>query len=517
MSEIIGLLKKGTSSQKKIYLKYIENRTSNVITYKAFKRENVELLELKKYVSKMREDNYLTKSEVNNIFKYLVNNLKYSKYSNVKNLVKIIKQFREEILYKMSDLNDYEKNTFNSLKHILFHIDLLRELIARKINVNYDSLDRTIKFENLIKEIINKDNIDYPNKAISLIIENIEILNHHDHKGRTFNHLLYDAILNSRINEHKKSLVYYKEILNFIVNIKSLNIDKNLLIDLFKLDSSTIEYGNALDNKIFDFKYDEKTGRYLLTDDFIVSIDNEGTKRYDDALSIEKTPYGSYILGIHITDLPSLGIYVNELLGYKNNINPNKMKASLEEFQKKNALSIFVEISRDGLIINYKLLKTRIEVDRNLLYDDFSKIITSDSSKNELTETSMNLISLYSVIKNEKLPKEPNINNIAELIVEKYMLLYGCIIGDMFAKKNIPGLYLNGENNLFSLDKTCYNAGFDNFDMYSRSTSPIYDNPSLLSQYLIHECILKTMSPRGKENLKCILKPIVDDMNKKRK
>lgn len=517
MSNIVGLLKKDNSSQKKIYAKYIENNTLNQITYKTFKRENIELLELKKYVNKMGEDDYLTKGEVNNIFRYLVNNLKYSKYSNIKSLVKILKKFREEILIKINGLNEYEKNTFNSLKHILFHIDLLKELIARKINLNYESLDKIIKFENLVKNIINKDNIENPNKAISLITQNIEILNYHDHKGRTFNNLLYDAILYAKINEHEKSLIYYRDILNFIVNIDSLNIDKKLLFDIFELDNSKIEYGSALDDKIFDLKYDDKTGRYLLTNEFIISIDNDDTKRFDDALSIEKTAYGSYILGIHITDLPSLGIYVNEILNSKCNINLNKMKASLEEFQKKNALSIFVEVSSEGIIINYRLLKTRIEVDRNLVYDDFSKIITSENSRPELTETAMNLMNLYSVIKNEKLPNKPNINNLAKLIVEKYMLLYGCIVGDIFAQKNIPGLYLNGENNLFSLDKSNYNAGFDNFDMYSRSTSPIYDNPSLLSQYLIHECVLKSMTTRGKENLKYILTPIVNEMNKKRK
>ena len=514
---VVDLLKKGNLTQKKLYTKYTENQVGEILSYKTFKRENIELLEFKKYVNDMNEYNYLTKGEVNKIFKYLVNNLKYSKYSNIKKLVEIINEFRREILYKISVLNDYEKNTFNSLKHIFFHLDLLKDLIGKKNNISFELLDKIIKFEDLIKKIINKNNIDSPNKTIALIIENMDLLNYHDHKGRTFNDLLYAAILNAKINNHKKALKYYKEILKFIVNIKTLNIDKKSLSALFKSDDFNIEYGSALDNKILGLKYDKKIDRYLLTNEFIVSIDNKDTKRFDDALSIEQTPYYSYILGIHITDLPSLGIYVNEMLNYKCNITSSKMKASLVEFQKKNALSIFVEISNDGFIINYKLLKTKIEVDRNLLYDDFSKIITGESSRPELEETAMNLINLYSKLKNEKLPKKPNINNIAKVLVEKYMLLYGCIIGDMFANKNITGLYLNGKNNLFSLDKSNYDAGFDNFDIYSRSTSPIYDNPSLLNQYLIHKCILENMSEEENENLKKVLTPVVDNINKKRK
>lgn len=517
MQSIVGLLKKGTLSQKKVYAKYLENQMGEGLPYKSFKRESIELLELKKYVINMGEDDYLTKGEVNNIFRYLVNNLKYSKYSNIKNLVKVLREFREEILYKIDRLEENEKNTLNSLKHILFHIDLLKELIARKINLNYESLDKIIKFENLIKEIINKDKVNDANKVIALIIDNIEILNYHDHKGRTFNDLLYNAILNSKLNDHTELLKYYREILNFILNIKRLNLSEDMLLGLFELERPKIEYGNALNNKIFDLKYDEKTGRYLLTNEFIISIDNEDTKRYDDALSIETTPYGSYILGIHITDLPSLGIYVSEILNYEKNISPSKMKASLEEFQKKNALTIFVEISKEGFIVNYKLLKTRIEVDRNLIYDDFSKILSDKGSRPELTETVINLTSLYNVLENDKLPKNPNINSIAVAIVKKHMLLYGCIVGNIFAENKIPGLYLNEANNLYSLDKSNYNAGFETFDMYSRSTSPMYDNPSLLNQYLIHECVFKSMSLQNKERLCYVLAPIVDDINRKRK
>ena len=254
MSEIIGLLKKGVTSQKKIYAKYCENyRGTELLTYKNFKRDSVELLELKKYVKTMQEDNYLTKTEINNIFKYLTNNLKYSKYSNVKKIVKILKEFKTEIKVKQDNLRDNEKNTYNSLIQISYHINLLRELVAKKISLNYHELDNVIKFENLMKEIINKNDVCEANKSIGLIMDNLEILSHHDHKGRTFNDLIHDAILYARLNDNKKLLEYYNEILKFIINIKCLKIDKEGLFDLFEIEVDKIEYGSALNNKIFDF------------------------------------------------------------------------------------------------------------------------------------------------------------------------------------------------------------------------------------------------------------------------
>lgn len=517
MSEIIGLLKKGVTSQKKIYAKYCENyRGTELLTYKNFKRDSVELLELKKYVKTMQEDNYLTKTEINNIFKYLTNNLKYSKYSNVKKIVKILKEFKTEIKAKQDNLHDNEKNTYNSLVHISYHINLLRELVAKKISLNYRELDSVIKFENLMKEIINKNDICEANKSIGLIMDNLEILSYHDHKGRTFNDLIHDAILYAKLNDNKNLLEYYSEILKFIINIKCLKIDKDGLLDLFEIEADKIEYGSALNNKIFDLKFDSRTGRYLLTDEFIISVDNEDTKKIDDALSIETTPYGSYILGIHVTDVPSLGMYANEILNNGSGICASKMKASLEEFQKKNAITIFVEISKQGFILNYRALQTRIEVDRNLLYDDFAKILSEGDVKPGLSETVMNLTDLYNIVENEKLPKYPNINNIAKLLVKKYMLLYGCITSDIFNINKIPGIYLDGESNLYTLDKSKYDAGFTSFDSYSKSTSPLYDRSSLINQFLMQECVFKQMSSINKERLQYVLVPVVDDINKKK-
>ena len=519
MANIVDLLKKGVSSQKKIHNKYVENLLGESLPYKEFKRKNIELLEFKQYLENINYNNYLTKKEINNIFRYFNNNLKSKKYSDVKKILYIIDDITDNVKIKLNQYGDDEIIS-DSLNHILNHIKLLKELLAVRLNYDYKSLDMTIKFESLIKTIINKDNIKDVDKIIAIIFDNIELLNYHDHKYRTFSVLLYDAIINAKINNHEKLIAYYREIVNFIINIKSLNMDKEKIMSALDIKDYGIVDKSALEEKIANLHYDSRSDRYLLEDDFIISIDNSDTRKIDDALSIENTRYGSYILGIHITDVYSLGLFTNELLNIqRSSENINKIKASLEEFQKKNAISLFVEITNNGLIRDYKILKTRIEVNRNLLYGDVSNILSSSCTNQELSKTLINLVNLYNIVDNDKFPKYPNISNIPHLLVNKYMLLYGCIISEYFIENNIPGIYLEGNNrkNLYTLEKSNYETGFCDFDTYCKTTSPIYDNSSLLCQLVMHKCVFNESSNEEKQVLKYNLQPYVNALNRKHK
>lgn len=517
MVNITDYLKKGDYSQKKIYSKYTENQIGNSLSYKKFKRKNIELLEFKKYIEDMNNFDYLTKGEINNIFRYLSKNLKSSKYNDIKEIVTILKDIRKIILDKMKNLQENEKNICECLTYILSQIEILNDLIANKINLEYDSLNKTIAFENLIRKIISKENMDNIGYVFVLVYDNVELLNFHDHKNRSFSNLLCDAILNAKLNNHIELFNYYKEIVNFILNIKGLNLDAKKLLNALDINEVEVEYGHALDDKIFNLKFDSKTGRYLLKDDYIISIDSDGTNKIDDALSIEKTAYGSYILGIHISDVYSLGIFANEMLKDKNSIDcVNKVKASLDEYRKRNTISLFIEISKSGIPKDYRLLKTRLEVDKNLLNEDVAKILCDKQVKPELSETIRNLADLYNIVENNKFPKYPSVKNMGDLIIKKYMLLYGCIISTLFSKNNVPAIYLNGEDKMFSVEEKNYDAGFSEYNTYSKATAPIYDKVSLINQYILHHCIFESASSLEKIKLQYILTPIVDDLNKKR-
>ena len=69
MVGIIDSFRSGVPSSKQLYSKY----SSDGITYKKFKKQFCDIIEIKKYILSMNNEDYLAKKEVHNIFKYLNN------------------------------------------------------------------------------------------------------------------------------------------------------------------------------------------------------------------------------------------------------------------------------------------------------------------------------------------------------------------------------------------------------------------------------------------------------------
>ena len=197
---------------------------------------------------------------------------------------------------------------------------------------------------------------------------------------------------------------------------------------------------------------------------------------------------GSYILGIHIADVYSLGITPATPTSIE-----AKSRASLKQNIDKNAISLFVEVSNTGLIVDRKILMTTINVNNNLLYDDVSKIF-SNKSNDKLHQTVVDLIGLYNIVDNSKLPEFPGPSAIAHALVQKYMLLYGCVASKIATEKNYPILFNASDNKVseVTLDEVHINTGFidNNLTTYARFTSPIWDVRSFINQASICECIL---------------------------
>ena len=519
MSSVINLFKRGIPSQKKFYSKIKENRSDLAdLSYKQFKKRNVELPELKQEFLQMDRYNYLSNAEIHNIFRYLSCNLKYGKYSTLKNIIDTLNGTKDAIIEKRKNLNDpLDIELANSLDNITSHILMLKNQIASSFNFDNIELENAIKFEFVAKKILNPD--DYKEYNIVWnILENLEILSYHDIKNRTFSDLLYKYILHAKISSNIEKLNYFKSLLTYINNIKTINISPDVY-ELLNMDFD-IKYDkkSMLNEKIYNLDIDERTGRYLIND-FIVSIDNDNTVKIDDALSIEKTNVGTYLVGIHITDVYSLGIFANELLNCeRTKEHVSKIKGSLIEFQKKNCISLFLEINNQGVVLNHKLLLTKLEVDRNLIYNDVSKIIAQNPDS-ELSKTIINLTDLYNIIDNNKFPLYPNLNTLPHLIVNKLMVLYGCVVSDEFYKKDVPGLHLSGRDhdNVYTVGQATYDTGFKDYKTYSKATKPLYDQSSVLCQYIMHRCIFNRISQIQKNELTLRMEKVADQLNRKSK
>ena len=139
------------------------------------------------------------------------------------------------------------------------------------------------------------------------------------------------------------------------------------------------------------------SGRLDLRSKTIFTIDGPTAKDLDDAVSIEMLPNGNYLLGVHIADVSH---YVKED-GYLdkealkrgtsvyliNRVVPMLPKAlsngscSLNEGEDKLTLSCFMEIDKEGVVVEHSIQESIIRSSARLVYDDVSNILEKEDAK----------------------------------------------------------------------------------------------------------------------------------------
>ena len=139
------------------------------------------------------------------------------------------------------------------------------------------------------------------------------------------------------------------------------------------------------------------SGRLDLRSKTIFTIDGPTAKDLDDAVSIEMLPNGNYLLGVHIADVSH---YVKED-GYLdkealkrgtsvyliNRVVPMLPKAlsngscSLNAGEDKLTLSCFMEIDKEGVVVEHSIQESIIRSSARLVYDDVSNILEKEDAK----------------------------------------------------------------------------------------------------------------------------------------
>ena len=495
----LKLFKYNIPNQKRAFKKCIEIPEYRKLSYRSFKTKNIELDILSNYIACLRfGKEELDKGQVQNLFRYLAKNIHGSNTHDVKKVMFRLYDLETLIANEITDL-EKENNThvIQNLDMLLHELKVLKKIIIDGAKDKSKNLEKEIQFEALARQLIYPTT--YEDSILTTLYYNSGTLNNSPNNSRVFSDLFYKAILDSNVKNDFERKKYYRLLGNYIMETNLLRLDKKI-INILGLRKESNRFTSSLDQKIKKMEKDEKTGRYYV-DDYIVTFDNNTTSRYDDALSIEQTPTGSYILGIHIADVHALNLnpFIRE--------NPKdaleyKSKCSLKEFCEKNAISLFIEINQQGLIVDKSFLMTKVEVNNNLYYEDVPKLMNrKDDKNNPLRNTIVNLMGLYMIIKNDKLPVFPAPKDMAHSIVHKYMLLYGCIASKYAEEKNIPILF-RGEDKYVSINKTIYDAGFNEFETYSRITSPIWDIEAEANQLALCECIFNKITNREKHNMK---------------
>jgi len=202
--------------------------------------------------------------------------------------------------------------------------------------------------------------------------------------------------------------------------------------------------------------------------------------------------------------------------------------ASLKQNEIKNTVSLFIQIDKDGIIESYKLIPAKVNVNYNMKFSELEKIYLGTEEnystgffklkpeqQKVLLEKLNLLFELYIILENKHLTSFPTLTNLASVIVSKFMMLYGCIVSNYFLDNSLPYIYLNGNNSKyeFSMTNKGYDTGFDSYYSYGRTTSPIIDKASCVSQILIHKCYFNNPNDRELGKYEKLLKPMANKLN----
>lgn len=461
------------------------------LTYRKFKKSNVELEAISRYILNMHEeDDILTKKQLEVMFGYLGREIKGSAYKEIKNVFIDLNKLKLSVFEKINNLD--EEKDINLIENLLLinnQIDVLKNVLISPLLIQDKNIEKKLEFEVLLDQLIDPDTYDDLN-LITTLFENTGNFYSSNDNPRKFNDALRYNVRKYLSEGNMERIHYYKRLVNYLTQFNIISVDKKILCSLGLNSKGSREYSSKLDEKIQNMYKDSNTGKYLISD-FVVTIDNKSTQNFDDAFSIEKTANNTYILGIHIADLTNSDIQICDFINSEK-IAEIRRNSTLRENEPKPAVSLYLEISRDGFIIDKRMLFSKLTVNKNLLYDDFAKIITNKNS-NKMYETLINLIGLYNVVKNDKLPQFPTASQMAHSIVHKYMLLYGCIVSDDAKKKNCPLLYVgvDGSSSYVTLEPIEYDCGFENYSSYSKLTKPMLDVQSVVNQKAYCECVLR--------------------------
>lgn len=388
---------------------------------------------------------------------------------DIKNL-----DYLEETLKKFPDIVNIKNNEGKTILSVIvdeYLKETLKDEINRDVIMYYKNALFLVKHQKQF--VFNTKDRNYSNKRISKSLSKL----HYQEK-------IY--------KERKKSLMNLKDLVN---SAEKEKICINKLLETYNINTT---FPMRIEDEINQLAKDTSSSLYperITIDDYIITIDGEGTKEIDDAVSIRKLENGNYLLGVHIASVLGYLSYnskaVNEAISRGNSIYIHGSntyadrpiykglipifpygfsleRASLIQEKPRLSNSYFFEIDNKGEIVDCKFKKTVITSNKKCTYQEINNIIKNGTS-NAKVEKTVRLLdeltykleekdqskSLYVNIKNLKTdPSEVRVstNSRSERIIGQIMKITNSKIADYFAhsKESYPFLYrvheINKEN-----------------------------------------------------------------------
>lgn len=226
-------------------------------------------------------------------------------------------------------------------------------------------------------------------------------------------------------------------------------------------------------------------GRLDLRDEIVITIDGEDSKDLDDAISIELLDNGNYYLGVHIADVThyvkdkshldkeayarATSVYlIDEVIPMLPKELSNGI-CSLNPGVDRLTLSCFMEINKNGKVVNKKIVESVIKSTERMTYKNVSKLLRHEDAELEkryshilehlflmqdlqqiLYKKRMNRGSLDFEFKESKIELDENRKpisitayerDISNRIIEEFMLVANETVAEEFCNLKIPFVY----------------------------------------------------------------------------
>ncbi|MBU0478691.1 ribonuclease R [bacterium] len=253
------------------------------------------------------------------------------------------------------------------------------------------------------------------------------------------------------------------------------------ILDEFKISQSfpklVIEECERIDPFI---SKEEIKKRRNLTELTCFTIDPEDAKDFDDAVSIEKTENGSFLLGVHIADVDH---YVNknkhidsQALSRGTSIYlpdrvipmlPSKLSenlCSLKPDENRLTLTVMIKIDAQGNIREYEIFESLIKSKARLSYESAEELIHSNSKHTEISLALKTMYKLSRILDKKRLERGYIDFDVPEIkisldgngkvidiqkkkrlsshiLIEEFMLLANQCVAEYITKNKVPMIY----------------------------------------------------------------------------
>ncbi len=248
-----------------------------------------------------------------------------------------------------------------------------------------------------------------------------------------------------------------------------------------EFDEETLLNARSFPEEVSD---SDLVGRHDYTNDIIFTIDGEDARDFDDAVSIKTLQNGNFLLGVHIADvthyvtensaldnesyLRGTSVYLPDRVIPMLPFELSNNLASLIPHKKRLTLSLTMEVTPKGEVINHELCKGVIQSVERMTYTDVAKILEGDDTLSEKYEHIVPSIyqmhRLYKILQTKRknrgsidfdfpeskiiladngLPKDivRLERNDAHRIIEEFMLLANETIAELALWSDIPFIY----------------------------------------------------------------------------